>query len=583
MANGNEKAWTIMVYMAGDNNLSEYMAYALGDIGDVCPGLRKPSDNNVNLLAFIDSSSLTTPSHYIDYSGGKAERHPIEEEDEYYPKRKEPTRFQEENREYGENSASAYSIMNFVHWCVNKRECNAKNYALIFSGHSFGFHGTSFLRDDSSGSYLTIFKFRWALEEVNKIIGQEIAILGFDSCVMSMLEVGYELKATAKTMVASEGSLPNSGWGYSTMLQNFVAGETPPSEQASDDEKDKYIKDTAKGFVKKFIDEQSEYAIGGRSVDIATWDLKKVPAVTEAVNELAIELNKHLYLVDKVENKTLIDKDILVFQLLKKSLLQAHFDCQTYMREQCIDIKDFCQKLIIECKYIEGLANSLGDEISIFRTIKEKCKNVILATEECILLSGFVGEEYQFSNGISLYFPWTYVTYFITDFRYRYLRFCKGDSHGDWDKGKGKDWNLFLRNYLTRVTLRFARKRKEGKDWKISEMENFNQGNMLWSKDNPIASKDNPIWSKDNPIASKDNPIASKDNPIASKDNPIASKDNPPYTKGEVGEYLFYFSRFKNFQLCWDITGYSCEFKFDRDFEEISAKPEKDTKTEPDN
>ena len=70
----DEKEWTIMVYMAGDNNLSEYMAHALGDIGDVGYGLRRPSENNVNLMAFIDSSSLTTPSHYIDFSKGKAEK-----------------------------------------------------------------------------------------------------------------------------------------------------------------------------------------------------------------------------------------------------------------------------------------------------------------------------------------------------------------------------------------------------------------------------------------------------------------------------------------------------------------------------
>ncbi|MEO7660630.1 MAG: hypothetical protein ABIV48_13530, partial [Pyrinomonadaceae bacterium] len=72
-------------------------------------------------------------------------------------------------------------------------------------------------------------------------------------------------------------------------------------------------------------------------------------------------------------------------------------------------------------------------------------------------------------------------------------------------------------------------------------------------------SKDNPPWSKDNPPWSKDNPPWSKDNPPWSKDNPPWSKDNPPWSKGEVGEYLFYFSRIKNFELRWDISGYSDE------------------------
>ncbi len=575
-----EKEWTIMVYFAGDNNLSENMAISLEDLGVFRQGLNLPETAKINLLAFFDSNSLTAPTHYVDFTdmdeNNAPYRHRVQKSDRVHPKAHEKVVLKiPDDVEVDENSASACSIMNFVHWCVKTRNRPAKNYAIIFSGHSFGFHGTSFLRDDKSGSFMTLFRFRWALDKINDLylnnsISKKIAVLGFDSCVMSMLEVGYELKDVAQTIVASEGSLPNSGWGYVPTLKqvietidhkigkektNLIEWKMSPG----------YVRDVAKAFVVGFIEQQKRMALGGRSVDIAAWDLDEVTPIAEEVSKLALLFKERLYLVDKIQNNLLTDDDIFVFQHLKKIILQSHYDSQTYMKEQAIDLKDFCQRLIIECKFME--TGRLGE---VFSTIKENCKRIIPLIEACIIRAGFSGEEYQFSNGISIYFPWTYVSYFLTDYRYRYLRINKGDTNFDLKNpvGIGKNWNDFLFYYLTRVSLRGARKYIDSEGHQtISLMEEFSSTNPMWSKDNPIASKDNPIWSRDNPIASRDNPIASRDNPIASRDNPIASKDNPKASKGEVGEYVFYFSRFKNFQLSWDISGFSDEFKFDENFE----------------
>ncbi|MGI8640523.1 MAG: clostripain-related cysteine peptidase [Pyrinomonadaceae bacterium] len=552
------KEWTIMVYMAGDNNLSENLAFALEDLRTFSSSLPNSETDKINLLAFFDSNSLTAPTHYIDYSSGVAEKHEIEEDDIHHRTRNTP--LPDEFIKDG-NSASAYSIMNFVRWCIDIKERTATHYAIIFSGHSFGFHGTSFLRDESSGGFTTLFKFRWALEQVNKLyLKKNIAILGFDSCVMSMLEIGSELNKVAKTIVASEGSLPNSGWSYAPMLKKIIFDFNTQIKTEIKAEKSlldyfssvDYIKDSAKNLVSTFIDEHNKLVIGGRSIDIAAWDLEKVDLLAVEVNNLGVEFNKYLYLVDKVQDETLTNEDIWAFQELKKIILQSHYDTQTYMQEQCIDLKDFCKRLIIELKFIENGANR-----AIFDNLKQICKNIIGLVDECVLKSGFSGDEYQFSNGISLYFPWSYLTFTLTNYRYRYLIFNRGENnYRDFEnlQGIGKDWYKFLYNYLTRVTLRLARKRKYDDGEAITALENL--------------SKDNPIWSKDNPIWSKDNPFWSKSNPTASRSNPTASRSNPTASRGEMGEYLFYFSRFKNFELRWDITGFADEFKFDKDFED---------------
>ena len=271
-------------------------------------------------------------------------------------------------------------------------------------------------------------------------------------------------------------------------------------------------------------------------------------------------------MVDKVQNDELTDNDIAIYQELKKVILQSHYNSQTYMKEQCVDIKDFCKQLIIECKYMENSSNA-----NVFNELRTICGNIIGAVDNCVLKCGFTGDEFQFSNGISLYFPWSHITFSLTKYRYRYLEFARGEgNYKDLDNpiGIGKNWYIFLYNYLTRTTIRLARKRiDENQNEQIYRLDDFSKDNPIWGKDIPIWSKDNPFWSKDNPDASRDNPDASRDNPDASRDNPDASRDNPDASRGEMGNYLFYFSRFKNFQMRWDISGFADEFTFDKNFD----------------
>ncbi len=505
--------WTIMVYMAGDNNLSENMAFALTDLG-VMRDIRRNAKNapKVNVLAYFDSSSLTAPTHYIDYSefdeNGKPFIKTIDEE----------------------NAASAKSVIRFVRWCLDERQKRTGNYALILSGHSEAFMDTTLLMDESSGHNMSLWKLRYALKHIrDKVLDREkIDILGFDSCIMSMLEVGYELKDYAKTIVASEGSIPNSGWGYASLLKQIL--EDPTQNKGAEDT-EQYVKDLAETFVKAFTYHYKSLAIGGRSVDISAWDLNEIEPLAVSLNELAIEFNRHLDLVEKVQEEKLTDDDIIIYQELKKIILQSHIDAQTYMKEQSVDIKDFCKRLIWECQFMLK-----GENKGVYETIIEKCEDVIKAVDGCVIKCGYVGEEYQFSNGIAVYFPWTFLTYSISNFNYRYLRFIAGridDDDYENSRGVGKDWRRFLINYLTRVTLRQTRKvftNDLNKPEQVAKIEDFSRDNPHWSRDNPHWSRDNPHWSR-----------------------------------GEVGNSLFYFGKFKNFQLSWTIFGFADETEFPSD------------------
>ena len=119
----------------------------------------------------------------------------------------------------------------------------AQKYALIFSGHSLGFQDIGLFKDETSGKsmkmtdfYVTLERATWDRETLENfaddeniegearditttvLLGQPLDILGFDSCVMGMLEVGYQFATSAKTLIASEGSVPSAGWTYAKIL-----------------------------------------------------------------------------------------------------------------------------------------------------------------------------------------------------------------------------------------------------------------------------------------------------------------------------------------------------------------------------
>lgn len=412
-----------MVYMAGDNNLGVDMAYALKDIKQVAA----TRGDKLNLMVYYDGGSLNTPTLYCDVTDFKSPEYvpayTVERAYEYKNRNGRPRRYPP-----NENAAAMYSILNFVDWCVNEKKKNkkARKYALIFSGHGFGFQSISFLKDDSSDYYMTLRKFRVTLQKIcEEVLKQKIDLIGFDCCVMGMLEVGCEVRDYAETMIASEGSIPNAGWTYGNILGDLIS--------SSDDTGTDMI---AKKVVENFIDSQKEYAVAGVSVDMSAWKLSKASDVMSAVNKLGEILLTGLL------------KESDVYERLSNALLRAHSTSQSYMFEQNVDLKDFCERLLEAIKGLETTETiQIGKEKegNFFDKLRAKCRGVMDAVDTCVLQCGFSGGVYQFSHGISIFFPWTFQTYLFSGRSYQSLQFAKNG---------GGYWNAFLLRFLRDVTLR---------------------------------------------------------------------------------------------------------------------------------
>ena len=89
--------------------------------------------------------------------------------------------------------------------------------------------------DDTAGDFLDNAELRKALLQVKEILGRRLDILGFDACLMAMIEVAYQSHDVANILVASERTEPSDGWWYTRAFRSLPAHPaTTPHKLARD-------------------------------------------------------------------------------------------------------------------------------------------------------------------------------------------------------------------------------------------------------------------------------------------------------------------------------------------------------------
>lgn len=450
----NEKDWTIMVYMAGDNNLSEEMLTqikSIKDRTDVC---------NVNILVLYDSSYPSIPTSIYDFSNiiKPSNRTDNSTLRNYSLNRGDTV--------LGEKVSESFSINKFVRAILRSGTYKADRYALILSGHSDGILGKTILKDETPPDALNIIKLKKILKKSCKYLNKytkgnkkKFDLLGFDGCLMGMFEVAYELKDIAKIMVASEGNIPSAGWNYSDIFQNL-------SEKNNIDEKE-----FGKIIVDKFIEYNKDYEVSGRSVDACAVNLEEIEPLAAIIN-IAAKFGYDILKLPTVSSNDLshhISPEIAFDNAIKKEkfidlILLSHYRAQTFSQEQNVDILDFAwQFLFFSLKQaFESSPNNNLDIINLFEMLSNKlslpntnskssCEtdnieeiNPFGIVNNYLIAHKNTRVEYQFSKGISLFFPWSKMSFDLLFPFYKKLNFNKEKPY----------WMCFIEEYLL-LTLRF--------------------------------------------------------------------------------------------------------------------------------
>jgi hypothetical protein len=145
-----------------------------------------------------------------------------------------------------------------------------------------------------------------------------------------------------------------------------------------------------------------EYAFGGRSIDISASHLANTEGLENGIGELATALIELIYPPNSSWHK-----------LILRMLLNVHWKCQTFMLHQSVDLKDFCINLREECEQIKTELNSfcqISEENNFFKgldTIRSICVRIICEIEKMVFAGSTTGLDYRFSNGVSMFFPWS--------------------------------------------------------------------------------------------------------------------------------------------------------------------------------
>lgn len=381
-----ETEWTIMGYLAGDNNLNEEMVLTLQEIHERAE--ENPFWPRVKILARLDPSGMGLPTQ--TYVFNTENTIGVDPTQRYYLEDYEvslPAPAQQ-------NTGNPNALSGFVDWAITQppHQAVADRYALILSGHGSGSTEDFLLRDDNPVDSLSIDELEQALSAARDFLeqsgGQEqgqgnqrtrkkIDLLGMDCCFMSMVEVCYQIRQHVDYVVGAESMVPDFGWPYHRILkraedERHKPGSTGP---VSPTELAEYI-------VEEYIEFYSDYdRTAGRSVDLAA--IKLVNPDPESKDTMMDLLARPIHglaaaLVTALDDPASVEQIHL-----------AHLEAQTYKLDQFVDLRDLCSLLMTR---VESVAT--------------ECQAVIDQLDACILLSGCSGFAYQHSYGLSIYFPW---------------------------------------------------------------------------------------------------------------------------------------------------------------------------------
>ncbi len=203
-------AWTIMVYMTS----SDLAQFAFSDINELEQAAANlPGDVNIAILwdqsASANAYATGNSNQPAWTSVGRAFIRPdldnttIASSFELMPEL---------------NSGSAATLTSFIDWAAS--EAPAQRYALIGWDHGAGIFGSNFDNADNlPADNLQISEFS---SGINASLVKRFDVLAFDACLMSMVEVGYNLQSVTNILVGSQEVVGTNGYNYSTLFSNLV-------------------------------------------------------------------------------------------------------------------------------------------------------------------------------------------------------------------------------------------------------------------------------------------------------------------------------------------------------------------------
>lgn len=198
--------WTVGVYMAADNGMSEQAAVDIGEM------LRVGSTEEVNIVVQVDNAARDTNPNCRRYLVRKDTLILL--------------------GDLGERDmADTATLAEFIGFLGQRYP--ARNYFLIIWDHGDGWRKgygpqRAVVIDESNGHMMGVAggELKQAIRSGKKKLGKNISVIGFDACLMGTIEVATELLGSCDYLLASEAVVPWEGFPYDAFLSRLVAHPT---------------------------------------------------------------------------------------------------------------------------------------------------------------------------------------------------------------------------------------------------------------------------------------------------------------------------------------------------------------------
>ena len=273
------------------------------------------------------------------------------------------------------------TLLDFITWTIQKYP--AKKYALILSDHGGGWTGG--FSDMQAGTQLSMPEIISAVDQAQQMMGsQKFEIIGFDACLMGMIEIYGSLYPYSNYMVASEEVIPSTGWSYAAWLGQVAQNPAMSGREASQAIVSSYIvQDTA--FSRASAADISEVEAG---TTLSAVESARVPDVIGSMNQF-------------ISVMASIDQTYVA---------QAREYTRSYIS---IFGEDTPSPYIDLGNFADILANETGDS-----AVGQAAEQLKLAISSAVI-SEKHGDRMAGSNGISFHFPISDI-YTLTEFNSEY-------------------------------------------------------------------------------------------------------------------------------------------------------------------
>ncbi|MBN2716504.1 MAG: hypothetical protein JXX14_11675 [Deltaproteobacteria bacterium] len=261
--------WTVMVYMAADSNLEADMLVDLSELASV------QTPYWLNILILFDRHE------YLDRTDGDWTGTRLFRVNSQVPGGLErladsvylgvTDSGDTDELDMGDGN----TLDRFIQFSTNAY--SADHYALVLSGHGNGWmkKGTDektyhpkVICSDDSGNRDGI-----SVQQVLAPLLQSysIEVLGFDACLMAMVEVAWAVKDTVKYMIASEANESSEGWDFYTWFTEWI--------KSADYSAESLIKKQVVAYRRYYAETTAPW-----QVTVSVVDTAMLPALGDAIN-----------------------------------------------------------------------------------------------------------------------------------------------------------------------------------------------------------------------------------------------------------------------------------------------------------